>query len=184
MSSGPHPALHPVTVFIGYLGLVATSLILSFVSVAIHPVIGFAAIGGFWFMALGFRRPYVFLLIFVGVLLVRPAEFFPFLVQLHPAKFAALLALLAFVFDKIFRRDFTIVSVRQNRWMGVLTLSALVSAVLGSSASMGIAFFQDVFVKIIIIYFLMVNLIVSTLPIILLLFLIQIRQSLRSLPGL
>ncbi len=136
----------PVAVFVG-----ATSLI--------HPLAPLAlVVGGFG--ALFFARsPFLFLCLFVIMLYTRPGDFFPVLDKVQLGKLSAFGALGLLGAGKLLDRDLSWATVPQNKWMIALTLAVLASVVVSVDAPWSQAVFKDVFVKIVIIYVLIINLV-------------------------
>ncbi|MGM0575125.1 MAG: O-antigen ligase family protein [Myxococcota bacterium] len=125
----------------------------------VHPAAPLLVLVAAWALAYGISSPFVALLLFVLVLVTRPAEFVPALARIHPAKIAALLALALFVVSKLARRDISWATMPHNRWVVVLTIIAFASIFLGTGPRDSMQYFTDVFVKILILYFLVLNLV-------------------------
>ena len=92
---------------------------------ALHPlapaglVLGLAL--GAWVLA----SPYRALMGFMLVLMLRPADLYPALAALQPAKFLALGALGLWLLERLLRRDRSWPTTRLDRWMVALTLALL-----------------------------------------------------------
>ncbi len=129
---------------------------------ALHPLAPVVLVVGLALAAWVLASPYRALLGFMLALILRPAEFFPALAALQPAKLLALGALGLWALGRLLRRDRAWPHTRLDRWMVALTLALLASSKLGSMPGESMALFQDVFVKILILYLLLVNLVDST----------------------
>jgi putative inorganic carbon (hco3(-)) transporter len=127
--------------------------------VAVHPALPFVLIGGLAVVAVLARSPLHMLLAFIVVLFTRPAEFFPALSPLQLGKLSSLAALGMFGLGKVVRQDLTWAASGHNRWMILLTGAVLVSSLVGSDRPTSMATFTDVYVKILILYVLILNLV-------------------------
>ena len=125
----------------------------------VHPLAPVALIIGSWIVIGGVSSPFVTLLFFVIVLLTRPAEFVPALAPLQVAKLCALGSLGLFVLGKLIRRDVSWATSRQNRWILLLAGAVTVCSLLGTNSAMSMQIVQDVFLKILILYLLVLNLV-------------------------
>lgn len=139
----------------GLVALVATAAAL------VHPAAPLALAGVAWFVMLGAAGPMPFLLVFLVVLLLRPGDLIPELADLQLAKWGALAAVALAVSGKLLRRDLSWVRAPQNGLMLWLTVAVLVSTFRGSDPAYSQTVFQEVFVKVLIVYFLIVNLAVT-----------------------
>ena len=110
---------------------------------------------GLWVFASPFRA----LLGFMLMLLLRPADIMPQLAVLQPAKLFALGALGLWVIEKMVRQDASWPRTKLDPYFVWLTVALLASSFLGTDPGTSIALFQDVFVKIIILYVLILNLV-------------------------
>jgi O-antigen ligase len=124
-----------------------------------HPFAPAAAVAGVTLGAWIFASPFRALLGFMLVLLLRPADIVPQLAVLQPAKVFALVALGLWAVEKMVRQDLSWPRNRIDRYFAWLVVALLVSSFLGTDPPTSLALFQDVFVKIIILYVLILNLV-------------------------
>lgn len=104
---------------------------------------------------------YFLMLSFMAVLFLRPAEFFPFLTPLKLGKLAAVSALGLWALGKMVRQELWLGRSRLNLWMGALVAAVLASSFLGTWPAESMRMFQEVFIKVILLYVLIVNLVDS-----------------------
>lgn len=138
--------------------ILASALISGVLIVVVHPLAPLALFGALCVGALLMSSPYTMLLGFIMVLMLRPAEFVPALTPLQLGKLFSLLAVGCFVASKAIRQDFDYVRAPQNVAVAILAACVLISSLLGSDRPASIATFTDVFVKILILYVLIANL--------------------------
>mgnify|MGYP000091282730 CR=1 FL=1 len=143
------------------IGVVAALLaaLLGMMTVTVHPLAPIVLIFAIGAAAFITSSPYTLLLGFILVLFTRPAEFFPQLSVLQMGKLASLSALGFFFLSKVIRQDLSWAKSRVNIPMISLTACVFLSSRLGSDPVASTATFTDVFVKILILYILIVNLI-------------------------
>ena len=143
------------------IGIIAALLaaLLGTMTVTVHPLAPIVIILAFGIAAFFTSSPYTLLLGFILVLFTRPAEFFPQLSVLQMGKLASLSALGFFFASKVIRQDLSWAKSRVNIPMIALTVCVFLSSRLGSDPTASTATFTDVFVKILILYILIVNLI-------------------------
>lgn len=125
----------------------------------VHPLAPVAAVVGLWVGVLGVTNAFFGLLVFLLVLFTRPGDFVPALGPLQLAKTTALASLALFVAWRLLARDFSLRRDPANRWMFALVAAVVASCVLSTGRPDSFAAFQDVFVKILILYFLILNLV-------------------------
>ena len=126
-----------------------------------HPMAPAGAVLG---AALGiyvFASPFRALLGFMLMLLLRPADIVPALAVLQPAKLFALGALGLWAIEKMVRQDLSWARCKLDLYFVWLTLALIASSMVGTDPGTSLALFQDVFVKIIILYVLLLNLVTS-----------------------
>lgn len=130
---------------------------------ALHPtaalgiVLGVAAV--FWVFSSALNAT----LAFIIVLVLRPADHFPMLAAIQPAKLIGFVAILSWLITKLLRGDMRISRAPHGKWMLALAGGVLLSSTMGSHPSASLALFTDVFVKMLIMYGLIVHL-VNTKP--------------------
>ena len=142
------------------LGLCAVAAAVGLLAV-IHPLAPAAAVLGGWLVLLGVSSPFTALIGFMVVLYTRPGELLPALEPLHLAKVAALASLALFGLGRVVRRDLSWAVVPQNTWMLLLTAAVVASAWTGTDRATSMALVQETFVKIVVLYVLIVNLVDS-----------------------
>jgi O-antigen ligase len=130
-------------------------------AVVAHPLAPLALAFGLAFVVVAARSAFVALVAFIVVLFTRPADFLPALAVLQPAKMLALGSLGVFALSKVLRRDVGFARLAYNPWMAALTFAVFASGFIGTSPSESLAQATDVFVKIVILYVLITNLVDS-----------------------
>lgn len=137
----------------------ALAAALGLLATVVHPLAPVAVIAGSWIVVGGVSSPFVTLLLFLLVLLTRPAEFIPAIAPLQVAKVCALGSLALFILGKLVRRDISWATSRQNRWLILLAGAVTISSVLGTHSARSLQIVQDIFLKILILYLLVLNLV-------------------------
>ncbi len=102
--------------------------------------------------------PFWCLMVFTFVLFMAPQHFLPFLQPLRLAQASAGLAALAYVLSRLVQRRPLTVSTPEIRLVAWLTLVAVVSIPVSLSPGGSFAFFLSTFVKSVVIFFLLANL--------------------------
>ena len=97
------------------------------------------------------------LLLFIAVLFVRPGDFFEVLADVPIAKTLTGISVMMVLAGKLIRRDLSIAKSHYNPWMGALTFAVIVSALHSSDRSESMIFFNNVYVKIVVVWFLMME---------------------------
>lgn len=128
---------------------------------AVHPiapvaVVCGAAVGG-WLVSSPFRL----LMGFIAVLFTRPGDFSSAIAALQPGKLFAVGALITTIFVRLLRQDIRFPRSPHNFAMAALIGGAFISAVRGTDPGTSIAEFNDVMVKIAILYVLLMVLVDS-----------------------
>jgi putative inorganic carbon (HCO3(-)) transporter len=130
---------------------------------AVHPmaalgiVLGIAAV--IWVLSNALNAT----LAFIVVLVLRPGDHFPALATMQPAKVIAVVAILSLVVTKLFHSDMRLSRAPQGKWMLALAGGVLLSSIMSTHPSASLELFADVFVKMLIMYGLLVHL-VTTKP--------------------
>lgn len=158
MNAAIHPRPAALKRYGPIFGAVVGSLVVAGLSAVIHPLAPLGILVGFWFVFFVLKNPFLLLVLFVAFLLSRPSEFIPALEQFHLGKVFALGTLVLFIVAKLLERDLTFVRAAHNKWLLMLALSVLISSLLGTDRALSIASFLDVFVKILVFFFLALNL--------------------------
>ncbi len=146
--------------------LVATALSLGLAvifgaSVAVHPVAPLVLAGTLGVIIAALSSPFGLLIAFMAVLFTRPAEFFPALSVLSLAKVMSLGSLTYFVVVRLFTRDASIAKTPHSRWLAWLVIAVIVSAQLGTDPGRSMQEITDAFVKILVLYFLIIHLVAT-----------------------
>ena len=143
------------------LGGVAIGLGVS--SVALHPMaalgiaVGIAAIA--WVLSNALNAT----LAFIVVLVLRPADHFPALEAIQPAKLIGLIAILSWLVTRLLRGDTTLSRAPQGKWLLALTVGLALSSTMSTDPVASWRLFGGVFIKMLIMYGLIVH-VVSTKP--------------------
>lgn len=143
------------------LGGVAVALGAS--AAALHPMaalgiaVGIAAVA--WVLSNALNAT----LAFIVVLVLRPADHFPALAAMQPAKLVGLVAILSLLISKLFHSDMRLSRAPHGKWMLALTGGVLLSSVMSTNPTASLELFTDAFVKMLIMYGLLVHL-VTTKP--------------------
>ncbi|MEZ4266459.1 MAG: O-antigen ligase family protein [Myxococcota bacterium] len=157
MSAGE--SAHPPSVRAFELILILGACVaIAFIS-AVEPALVIPAIVLIVVAALALRSPFVSLVVFILILLTRPADFVPALAVFSPAKVAAFGALSIFLATRLLDGRITWARVPQNRALIFFAVAAFLSGLLGSDPTSSRIVYLDVFAKILILYFLIVNLV-------------------------
>ncbi len=125
----------------------------------VHPLAGVLWLPAMLAMAYASTRPFMLLLCFVGVLFGRPAEFIPALGVLQLGKFSSLASLGLIAMIMLLRRRVWVRWSWNHTLMGGFSLIVLASSLLGTDSGASMATYTDLFVKILIVYVLIVYLV-------------------------
>ena len=153
--------LSPSAVAPGVLALLAVTLVggaLGWSMVSTHPLLPFglllAIAGGLALVS----SPFATMLGFIAVLTIRPAELMPALEPLMLGKLTMAGAILYAILTRLVRRDLSIAKSGMNPYMLWLTVGVAISTALSTERQYSAVMFTDVFVKIVVLYLLIVNL--------------------------
>lgn len=138
--------------------LLSTCVAVALISV-LEPSLVLPAIALIVVVALALRSPFVSLVVFILILLTRPADFVPALAVFQPAKLAAFGALSIFVATRLLDGQISWARVPQNRALILFAAIAFLSGLLGTNPAASRVVYFDAFAKILILYFLIVNLV-------------------------
>ena len=130
---------------------------------ALHPMAALGIVLGVAAVIWIFSNALNATLAFIVVLVLRPADHFPALATMQPAKVVAVVAILSLVVTKLFHSDMRLSRAPQGKWMLALAGGVLLSSILSTHPSASLELFADVFVKMLIMYGLLVHL-VTTKP--------------------
>ncbi len=128
---------------------------------AVHPmaalgvVLGVAAI--VWTLSSALNAT----LAFIVVLVLRPADHFPVLAAIQPAKLVGLVAILSWLITKLFRGDIRVSPAPHGKWMLALAGAVMLSSLMSTNPAASWAYFGDVFIKMLIMYVLVVHLVTT-----------------------
>ncbi len=124
---------------------------------------------GAWFEMLGlvcilstaafFTGPFGLLIAFIVVLFIRPGDLIPALAGAGIAKAFAVCTILLVSIEKLLKRDTSWARSHFNPLMAALMVAAVISAVHSTDRAASIAFFTDVYLKIVVLWVLMLNII-------------------------
>ncbi len=110
---------------------------------ALHPmaalglVLGVAAI--VWILSNALNAT----LAFIVVLVLRPADHFPALATMQPAKLIAVVAILSLVVTKLFHSDMRLSRAPQGKWMLALAGGVLLSSIMSTHPSASLELFAE-----------------------------------------
>ena len=138
--------------------VIVAAVIIGGLSVAVHPLAPFAAIAGVFVVGLGVYDPLYMLMMFVVVLLTRPAEFFPALAAVPLAKTLALGSIGIWLAHKMIKKDASWVASPLNPYFLLLMGVLLGTCPFSSWPANSLSFFFENFLKIGVIYVLILNL--------------------------
>jgi len=139
------------------LGGVAVALGAS--AVALHPMaalgiaLGIAAVA--WVLSNALNAT----LAFIVVLVLRPADHFPVLESMQPAKLVGLVAIFSWLITRLLRGDARVSRAPQGKWMLALTVGLALSSTMSTNPAASWKLFTEVFVKMLIMYGLVVHLV-------------------------
>ncbi|MCB9525053.1 MAG: O-antigen ligase family protein [Myxococcales bacterium] len=118
----------------------------------VHPLAPIALVLGGAVVLYGLLRPIGLLIAFLGILFLRPTDFFPALAPLMLGKLVVAGALGAMVLDRALRREVRWPKAAATPWMAGVVATVLLSSLRGSDPGASLATFNEVFVKIILLY--------------------------------
>lgn len=142
-----------------WLAALFLALVGAMAMVTVHPLAPIAVAMVLAIVAIGVTQPMYITCAFIGVLFLRPAEIFPQLAPLQLGKVVALAALGMFFTQRMLARDASWARLPQNRWLIWLALAVMASALLGSDPAASMEGIKQVFVKILLLWLLIVNLV-------------------------
>jgi putative inorganic carbon (hco3(-)) transporter len=112
-------------------------------------------------VALACSSAFALLMVFVTFLFLRPADFFPELASLPLAEVAALSAIGMLFLSKLVRRDFTLASSPAHKWILLLVVGIVLSSLFSTNSTQSFDFLRNVFVKVLVLWFLILNIVDS-----------------------
>ena len=128
-------------------------------AVAFHPVAGVGIVLGIAIVAWALSSALNATLAFIIVLVLRPADHFPVLAAMQPAKVVGVIAILSWLISKLFKGDMKLPSVPQGKWMVALTVGIMLSATFSTNPRASWELFFDVFIKMLVMFGLVVFLV-------------------------
>jgi O-antigen ligase len=134
------------------------SLILGLVAALLNPIFSLGIVIALAIAIVMFVMPYVALLLFLMLLYLRPADYFPFLQPFMLTKMAAIVCLVSwFITNQIVeRRKF--LSTRESKWLFTFLAAIFLSFVSSEDIPFSFGLFFEKFFKIIVLYILITNL--------------------------
>lgn len=136
------------------LGMCALALLVGQSTAAGHPLVP-GLMFGLVLVASVTTGPFGLMLGFIAVLFTRPGDFFPALEGIGIARIFASSALLMLLGIKLVERDRSVARSPYNVWMAALTGAVILSVVDSTAPFDSVVFFNNVFVKIVLLWFLM-----------------------------
>ena len=137
--------------------------VLGISAAAFHPmaalgiVVGVAAVA--WVLSSAVNAT----LAFIVVLLLRPADHFPALAAMQPAKVVGIIAILSWLITRLLQGDKRLPRAPHGKWMLALTGAIMLSATASTNPSASWELFTDMFIKMLVMFGLVVHL-VNTKP--------------------
>jgi len=108
-----------------------------------------------------FTSPFGALVAWVLVLFLRPTDFFPDLAEYRPALYLGALSAFLLLTGKLLKKDLSLVSSRQNLWIILLGIAVFISAVNSLDRFESMVQFKEIFVKVVLFWFLAINTLTS-----------------------
>jgi O-antigen ligase len=128
---------------------------------ALHPMAGLGIAVGIAAIAWVLSNSLNATLAFIVVLILRPADHFPALASMQPAKLIGLVAILSLIITKLFHRDMRLSRAPHGKWLLALTGGVLLSSAMSTNPTASFDLFGDAFVKMLIMYGLLVHLVTT-----------------------
>jgi O-antigen ligase len=98
-------------------------------------------------------------LAFIVVLVLRPADHFPALASMQPAKLVGLVAILSWLITKLLQGDTRVSLATHGKWMLALAVGLALSSTMSTDPAASWHLYTDVFIKMLIMYGLVVHLV-------------------------
>lgn len=133
--------------------------VFAYAAIAVHPLAPAGVVAGAWAVIVTVRRPHLLLFAFVFFTLARVSEFVPVFGQASVGKilFAATVGL--FLLSKMLSREAGFVYAPHNTWIALLVVAAAASVVTSTDRGASFASFTSGFIKVVLLYFLIVNMV-------------------------
>jgi putative inorganic carbon (HCO3(-)) transporter len=126
---------------------------------ALHPLAAIGIVLGIAAIAWVFSSALNATLAFIIVLVLRPADHFPALAAMQPAKVIGVIAILSWLIAKLLRGDTRLPRSPYGKWMLALTGGVMLSATMSTNPSASWELFADVFIKLLVMFGLVVHLV-------------------------
>lgn len=140
------------------LGVMVVGAAMGWIMVSAHPLVPFGVLVAVAGALALVSSPFATMLGFIAVLTIRPAELMPALEPLMLGKLTMAGAILYAVLTRFVKRDLSIAKSGMNPYMLWLTVGVAVSTALSTERQVSLIMFTDVFVKIVVLYLLILNL--------------------------
>ena len=131
---------------------------------ALHPMAAIGLVLGAAVIAWVLSNALNATLAFIVVLVMRPADHFPALATIQPAKLIGVVAILSWLITMLFRGDLRLSRAPHGKWILALTAAVVLSSITSTYPSASWDLFTDVFIKILIMYGLVVHVVKTKAP--------------------
>jgi len=125
----------------------------------VHPMAALGLVLGLALAVWVFSSALNATLAFIVFLVLRPADLFPVLVAVQPAKIVGLGAIFLWLVTKLLRGELQLSRAPHGKWMVALFLGALLSSLTSSDRATSMAMLTDGFVKLLLMYALVVHMV-------------------------
>jgi len=122
-----------------------------------HPMAALGLVLGLAAMAWILSHALNATLAFIVVLVLRPAEFYPALEAIQPAKLISFVAILSWLITKLLHGDLRVSRAPHGKWILALAAGILLSTIMSSWPSASLELFTAHFVKVLLMYGLLVH---------------------------
>ncbi|MEM7434224.1 MAG: O-antigen ligase family protein [Myxococcota bacterium] len=139
--------------------LAGVAVLLGASAVVIHPSAALGIAVGVAVLVFILSNPLNATLAFIVVLIIRPADHFPAVAVVHPAKVIGAIAILSWLISRLVRGDLRLSRAPQVKWMAALGLAVLFSVLMSTNPDGSWQFFSEVFLKMLIVFALLVHLV-------------------------
>jgi len=128
-------------------------------AVVLHPSAALGIAMGVAVVVLILSNPLNATLAFIVVLIVRPADHVPALEAMQPAKIIGAVAILSWLVSRLMKGKMRLSRAPQAKWMLALAVAVVLSAVASTDPAESWKFFGEVFIKMLIVFFLLIHLV-------------------------
>ena len=138
---------------------ILASLALGALSMVVSPLLSLALVIAIGVGLLMFVAPYIALLVFLMLLYLRPADYYPALQPLMLTKMTAIICLVSWFINAqiVFRMPF--ISTRESKWLFTFLGAIFLSFISSQNIAFSFGLFFDKFFKIIVLFLLITNLV-------------------------